>query len=94
MKPRVNFMIELTYPVKFYPKYDDQIRKVLGDWHGSGMGGNYLTTQMRDLCWHFMQNEDAAKQFFKRAKSKLKGLKLKIDLVTYNAQNRTRNSRS
>ncbi len=83
MKTHVNYFVEIVYNVNHYPEYDDKIIKSLGSPHGSGMGGPGMDIHGRDMCWIFMQDGDAAKKFLKRAKTKLKSLKLTINLVKY-----------
>jgi hypothetical protein len=77
VKTLINYAVEVIYEPEFYPKYDTKIIKALGSPHGTGMGVE------RDLCWIFMQDKESAYKFLKKAKTKLRGLKLKAYIVKY-----------
>lgn len=85
MKVTTSYMVEVTYSSKFYPDYDDKIEKKIGPWAGCGMGLG-ATGGDRDLCWIFGTDKEKADKFLKRAKSKLRGMKLKVELVKYDSQ--------
>jgi len=79
VKTHINYFVEIVYAFEFFPKYDTKIIKALGSPHGTGLGS------ARDLCWIFMQDKEAAYKFLKKAKIKLRGLKLKVHIVKYNS---------
>jgi hypothetical protein len=70
----VTYYVQITYDGKHYPKYDDKIINKLNYSDASGLG-----LGERDHCWYFY-TEANAKAFLKKAKSKLRGMALKIVL--------------
>lgn len=73
----MTYCVSITYAAKHYPKLDAKIETKLGLPDGSGLGAG-----VRDLTWYFSL-EKGAVLFFKKAKTKLKGMPLTLTFTKY-----------